>query len=45
MSPEAEIAAVRLSEYHNYAAVDAIIEPLLNGFWFYFLHSLWKKNN
>ena len=25
MSPEAEIAAVRLSEYHNYAAVDAII--------------------
>ena len=27
------------------AAVDAIIEPLLNGFWFYFLHSLWKKNN
>ena len=27
------------------AAVDAIIEPILNGFWFYFLHSLWKKNN
>ena len=27
------------------AAVDAIIEPLFNGFWFYFLHSLWKKNN
>ena len=27
------------------AALDAIIEPLLNGFWFYFLHSMWKKNN
>ena len=27
------------------AAVDAIIEPLLNGFWFYFLHSMWKKHN
>ena len=27
------------------AALDAIIEPLLNGFWFYFLHSMWKKHN
>ena len=27
------------------AAVDAIIEPILNGFWFYFLHSMWKKQN
>ena len=27
------------------AAVDAIIEPILNGFWFYFLHSMWKKHN
>ena len=29
----------------NEAALDAIIEPLLNGFWFYFLHSIWKKHN
>ena len=27
------------------AALDAIIEPLLNGFWFYFLHSIWKEHN
>ena len=26
-------------------ALDAIIEPILNGFWFFFLHSLWKKHN
>ena len=29
----------------NEAALDAIIEPLLNGFWFYFLHSIWKEHN
>lgn len=27
------------------AALDAIIEPIINGFWFYALHSLWKKYN
>ena len=27
------------------AAIDAIIEPIINGFWFYALHSLWKKYN
>ena len=32
---------VSLSE----AALDAIIEPMLNGFWFFFLHSMWKKHN
>lgn len=32
---------VSLSE----AALDAIIEPMLNGFWFFFLHSIWKKHN
>ena len=35
------IFKVSLSE----AALDAIIEPMLNGFWFFFLHSLWKKHN
>ena len=29
----------------NLAAVDAIVEPIINGFWFYILHSLWKKYN
>lgn len=27
----------------NLAAIDAIIEPVINGFWFYFLHKLWRK--
>lgn len=25
------------------AAVDAIVEPLINGVWFYVLHKLWRK--
>jgi uncharacterized membrane protein len=25
------------------AAVDAIVEPIINGFWFYFLHKAWKR--
>ena len=25
------------------AALDAIIEPIINGFWFYFLHKFAKK--
>jgi uncharacterized membrane protein len=25
------------------AAMDALIEPVINGFWFYFLHKAWKK--
>ena len=24
------------------AALDAVIEPIINGVWFYILHSLWK---
>ena len=24
------------------AALDALIEPIINGFWFYFLHKFWK---
>jgi uncharacterized membrane protein len=24
------------------AAMDALIEPVINGFWFYFLHKFWK---
>ena len=25
------------------AAVDALVEPIINGFWFYFLHKMWKR--
>ena len=25
------------------AAVDALVEPIINGFWFYLLHSTWKR--
>jgi len=25
------------------AAVDAIVEPMINGVWFYILHKLWRK--
>tara|TARA_B000000475_G_scaffold234565_1_gene201718 strand:+ start:195 stop:434 length:240 start_codon:yes stop_codon:yes gene_type:complete len=25
------------------AALDALIEPVINGFWFYFLHKFWKR--
>ena len=27
----------------NLAALDAFIEPIINGFWFYFLHEIWRK--
>lgn len=27
------------------AVVDAVVEPIINGFWFYALHTLWKKYN
>ena len=27
------------------AAVDAFVEPIINGFWFYFLHKVWRKRN
>ena len=27
------------------AAVDALVEPIINGFWFYALHKLWTKYN
>jgi len=27
------------------AAVDAIVEPVINGFWFYILHQTWKRYN
>ena len=29
----------------NLAAADAFIEPIINGVWFYFLHSTWKRFN
>jgi len=25
------------------AAIDAIVEPIINGFWFYLLHKTWKN--
>ena len=25
------------------AAADALVEPIINGFWFYLLHSTWKR--
>ncbi len=25
------------------ATIDAIVEPLINGVWFYILHETWKK--
>ncbi len=25
------------------AAIDALVEPIINGFWFYLLHSTWKR--
>ena len=25
------------------ATIDAIVEPLINGVWFYILHNTWKK--
>ena len=27
------------------ASIDAIIEPIINGFWFYALHKLFRKYN
>ena len=27
------------------AALDAFIEPIINGFWFYILHRTWKHYN
>lgn len=27
------------------AAIDAIIEPCINGIWFYILHNTWKRYN
>ena len=38
-------AAVIFNAPLNLAAVDAFIEPIINAFWFYFLHKIWKKTN
>ena len=27
------------------ATIDAIVEPLINGVWFYILHNAWKRYN
>ena len=38
-------AAVIFNAPLNLAAVDAFIEPIINAFWFYLLHKIWKKTN
>ena len=38
-------AAVIFSAPLNLAAIDAFVEPIINAFWFYFLHKLWQKTN
>ena len=38
-------AAIIFSAPLNLAAVDAFVEPIINAFWFYFLHKVWKKTN
>tara|TARA_B100000886_G_C20125280_1_gene367608 strand:+ start:25 stop:468 length:444 start_codon:yes stop_codon:yes gene_type:complete len=38
-------AAVIFSASINLAAVDALVEPIINAFWFYLLHKIWKKSN
>ena len=38
-------AAVIFGDSVNLAALDAIVEPIINAFWFYFLHKIWKKSN
>ena len=38
-------AALILNAPLNLAAIDAFVEPIINGFWFYALHSYWKRNN
>lgn len=38
-------AAVIFSVSINLAALDAFIEPVINAFWFYLLHRIWKKSN
>lgn len=38
-------AAVIFNAPLNLAAVDAFIEPIINAFWFFLLHKIWKKTN
>ena len=38
-------AAIIFSASINLAAVDAFVEPVINAFWFYLLHKIWKKSN
>ena len=38
-------AAIIFSAPLNLAAVDAFVEPVINAFWFYFLHKVWQKTN
>ena len=38
-------AAVIFNASVNLAALVAFVEPIINAFWFYFLHNIWKKSN
>lgn len=29
----------------SYAFIDAVVEPLINAFWYYSLHALWPSNS
>ena len=38
-------AVIIFSAPVNLAAVDAFVEPIINAFWFYFLHSIYGAYN
>ena len=38
-------AVIIFSATVNLAAVDAFVEPIINAFWFYFLHSIYRSYN
>ena len=38
-------AVIIFSATVNLAAVDAFVEPIINAFWFYFLHSIYGSYN
>ena len=38
-------AVIIFSANVNLAAVDAFVEPIINAFWFYFLHSIYGSYN
>jgi len=34
-----------ISKFINGSSIDAIVEPMINGVWFYFLHKIYKRVN